>query len=199
MQNMWLHLEKVVSVDAIQWLFAIILAVKVLLTLIHSLQELKGRPWRYFSAIVGVPVLDILGIPTFFVGLTGLWVLAVVGIAGWFPLVGPIPTSTAVFAVAVLIGGRLSDSWFSHIRLDRQGYSPNPGLKSTPYYVAEAVVLAALFAPGLWRSKLAAVLGFALGGLLFFAVLPALRPLRVLPFLRRKPWRPGEPLPSWVR
>ena len=180
----------------------LILGVDLVLTLVHSIQELKGRLWRYFGAIAGVAIPDVLGFLFFFVGLTGgLWALAVVGIAGWFPVVGEIRTEVAVGAIGFLIGGRLSDSWFSHIRLARKGYRPNPGLTSTPFYIVEAFALLLLFAPGLWVHTIPAVVGLGLGGLFFFSVLPLLRFLRTLPVvrrLRREPWRSGDPAPAWV-
>lgn len=196
---MWSHLSEVSLVGAIVPLFAIILVANLALTLIHSLQELRGHLWRYFGAIAGVEIPDAAGVAVFFVGLTGgLWALALVGVAGWLPFLGALPTGVAVLGVFVLIGGRLSDSWFSHIRLDRQGYPSNPGLKSTPYYIAEAILLTVLFAPGLIHYTLLALIGLGVGGLLFIAVLPSLKALRVFESLRREPWRAGAELPSWV-
>lgn len=197
---MWLHLLEVSSIGPIKWLFAVLLAVDMVLTLVHTWQELKGRLWRYFGAIAGVPVPDLVGIPVFFVTLTvGLWAVGLMGIAGWLPYIGSIPPSTSIMCVGGLIGGRLSDSWFSHIRLDRQGYSPNPGLKSTPYYIAEALILAVVFARGLVGLGSGAIIGLGVGILFFFSVLPVLRILRVFPSLRREPWKPGQPMPSPVR
>jgi hypothetical protein len=40
------------------------------LTLLHSLQERKGRLWRYFGAIAGVKIPDSFGQLVFFGGLT---------------------------------------------------------------------------------------------------------------------------------
>lgn len=208
MQELWTHLP---DVSWWSWwrdpFFTLILAVNMFLTLFHSIQELNGRLWRYFGAIAGGVFPNFLGIMVFFVGLTGgLWVLALVGIAGGFPF-REVSQAVAMWAVGFLIGARLSDSWFSHIRLDRKGYRPNPGLASTRFYIVEAFVLLILFAPGLWREKTWALVGIGVGALLFFAVLPLLRILRTLPSpkvrrLRREPWRPGAPPPAppplWV-
>ena len=58
----------------------LILVISFALTLLHTLQELKGRGgplWRNFGAIVGVSVPDLLGFLVFFVGLTvALWLVA---------------------------------------------------------------------------------------------------------------------------
>ena len=173
-----------------------ILVVDLGLTLVHSIQELKGRLWRYFGAIAGVWIPDVLGVWSFFVGLTVLlWVVGFAGITGYVAFF-PIPESLAIGALGFLIGCRLSDRLYSHIRLDRLGYRPNPGLTSTPYYLAEAIILIVLFFPGLRSHFIAAAGGFILGWLFFRGVLPLLRLLRGIPFLRREPWKPGEPMPS---
>jgi hypothetical protein len=178
----------------------LILGVDLTLTLVHSVQELKGHLWRYFGAIAGIRIPDVLGFFLFSLVLTAiLWAVSLAGIAGWLPIRGRLPENVAMAAVAGLIGGRLSDRRYSHVRLDRQGFRPNPGLSSTPYYLAEAVVLTVLFLPGLWGHLKAAAVGFLIGWLFFYSVLPLLRSLRVIPALRRDPWKPGEPIPPWAR
>ncbi|MBI1879532.1 MAG: hypothetical protein HYR94_15155, partial [Chloroflexi bacterium] len=152
----------------------LILGVNLVLTLVHSVQELKGRMWRYLGAIVGVRIPDVAGFLLFFVALTViLWALGFAGIAGYLPFYGQgrVAVWFAMAAVGALIGGRLSDRLYLHIRLDRQGYSGNPGLASTPYYLAEAVILTVLFLPGLWSHYVAASLGFVAGWVSFFSVL----------------------------
>ena len=178
----------------------LILVADLGLTLVHSIQELKGRLWRYFGAIAGVRLpdvlRDVLGFLVFFVGLTvTLWIVGFAGITGHIAFFR-IPDRFAIGALGLLIGGRLSDRLYSHVRLDRLGYRPNPGLTSTPYYLAEAIILIVLFFPGLMSHFIAAAGGFILGWLFFYLVLPLLRLLRVIPSFRREPWKPGEPMPS---
>lgn len=48
----------------------LILVVDLGLTLVHSVQELKGKLWRYFGAIEGFKILDKFGFSIFFLGLT---------------------------------------------------------------------------------------------------------------------------------
>jgi hypothetical protein len=189
MRDVWLHLHQVSTVGAIPWLFGGLLAVDLILTLLHTTQEYRGKLWRYFGAIAGVWVPDLAGVSLFFIGLTlSLWALAWMGIAGWLPFLGAIPAGTAMLAVGALIGGRISDAWFSHMRLDRSGFRPNPGLSSARYYLAEAVVLSILFGRGLTAFAGYAAAGVAAGSLFFFSVLPFLRLLRRIPSLRRVPW-----------
>jgi hypothetical protein len=178
---------------------AVILALDLALTLVHSAQELRGHLWRYFGAIAGARIPDVLGFLSFFVALTlGLWAVGLVGIAGYLPVVDKVPDALAMAAVGGLIGARLSDSWYSHIRLHRRGYRPNPGLTSTPFYIAEAVVLAMLFAAGLWRYWWAAALGLLAGWGSFAVVLPGIRILRDHGWFwvrQQDRWLPGEPIP----
>lgn len=181
---------------AVAPVLVLILVVDLGLTLIHSVQELKGRLWRYFGAIAGVRIPDVLGFLVFFLGLTVfLWAVGFAGIAGHVLFFG-IPESLAIGALGILIGGRLSDRLYSHVRLDRQGFRPNPGLKSTPYYLAEAIIMMVLFFPGLLSHYIAAAMGFVIGWLFFYTILPLLRLLRTIPPLRREPWKPEEPMPS---
>jgi hypothetical protein len=102
-------------------------------------------------------------------------------------------------AVAGIVAGRISDRHYSHVLLDRQGYRPNPGLGSTPYYLAEAVLLTVVFLPGLTQHYVAALIGFAVGWLSFLVVLPTFRCLRFFPHLRREQWQAGEPIPVWAQ
>lgn len=181
----------------------LIVVTNLALTLVHSIQELEERLWRYFGAIAGIRIPDAVGFLLFFVLLTvTLWAVGFVGITGYLPLYGQAPTWVAMAAVGALIGGRLSDRLYSHVRLDRQGYRPNPGLASTPYYLAEAAILTVLFLPGLWSPYIiAAALGFVAGWVFFFSVLRLLRWLRgVFPSWAREPlWQAGELIPSWAR
>src|SRR5262245_3956148 len=175
-----------------------IIGINFTLTLVHALQEFRGRLWRYFGAIVGVSIPDAAGALLFFVLLTlALWIVGWIGITGHVPAFGQ-SELLAVGAVGILIGGRLSDRWYSHVLLDRRGYKPNPGLQSTPYYVVEAAFLTIVFLPGFTRHYLAAAIGFVLGWAFFLSVLPVIRLLRVFPFLRREAWTAGESSPAWA-
>jgi len=172
--------------------------INLVLTLAHSIQELKGYLWRYFGAIAGIRISDSFGFSVFFVGLLILlWPLGFFGIGN--PIHGKVPPGWAIAFVAVLIGGRLSDSIFSHIRLHFKKYRPNPGLSSVPFYLIEAVFLTALFLPGLWNYRLCATVGFIVGWSIFFLVLPLLRLARsIFPSLKREQWQSGESKPLWV-
>jgi hypothetical protein len=174
-----------------------ILTLDLLLTLVHSIQELNGHLWRYFGAIAGLQIPDAIGFSLFFLVLTAtLWALGLAGIAGYVPIFGRVSDNLAMAALGGLIGSRLSDMRYSHVRLDRQGYRPNPGLSSTPYYLAEAVILAVLFLPGLLIHWWSAPTGFLIGWLFFYSILPFLRFLRrVIPSLSQDAWNPKEPIP----
>jgi hypothetical protein len=176
---------------------AVILALDLVLTLVHSAQEWRGHLWRYFGAIEGARIPDVPGFLLFFVGLTlGLWTVGLAGIAGYLPVVRfKADDALAMAALGGLIGARLSDLWYSHVRLHLHGYRPNPGLTSTPYYFAEAVLLTVLFASGLWDHRWAAAIGLLGGWGFFAAILPLVRTLRVVPALRQDRWLPGEPIP----
>lgn len=182
-----------------------ILGIDLVLTLIHSVEELKGRLWNYFGAIAGIRVPDWLGIPTFSIALTlALWALGFVGLAGGLSALVGLPDRWAVAAIGGIIGARVADGVLSHLRLDRAGYRPNPGLRSTPYYFAEAVILAVLFFPGLSSRPGWAVGGFVVAVLFFWSVLPGLRLARKIlvgPFraLREEPWEPRQTRPEWAK
>ena len=180
----------------------ILLALDLLLSLVHAFQELKGRMWRYVGAIAGLGSGS-WGIAPFFFALTAvLWTVGLIAIVG-YPFAGDSVTGDAIrmAAVGALIGLRLSDRWHLHIKLDRLGYRPNPGLPSVPYYFAEAAVLAVLFLKGVvadWPlPALGAGLGVLFGWLFFYTVLPIARAIaRFVPGLRQKPWRPRRPMAS---
>jgi len=166
-----------------------ILGVDLALTLVHVAEEFRGRLWGYFGGIVGVQIPDTIGIPLFTVSLTlVLWAVAFAGIGGVAPT-----ESYCLMALGALIGGRLSDGIFSHLRL-RKKYAPNPGMKSTPYYFAEAALLAVLFSPGLWSHVFWAGAGFVIGFSFFYAILPV---LHLFP-RSHEPWEPGKPRPDWA-
>jgi len=177
----------------------LILGINLTLTLLHSLQELRGRLWRYFGAIAGVSISDFVGVLFFFVLLTvSLWAIGWIGITGYLPIIER-SERLAASTIGILIGARLSDRRYSHVLLDRRGYRPNPGLKSTPYYLAEAILLAVVFSPLLTDHYILGALGFLVGWAPFFLVLPVIRALRVVPGVRREPWKAGEPSPAWAR
>jgi len=145
-----------------------------------------------------------LGLLLGFFALTAvLWALGVAAIVGYPFTDDPISDDfIRMMAMGGLIGARLSDRWYSHVKLDRLGYRPNPGLSSTPYYLAEAVTLAILFLPGLiaWPyAALGAAIGFVLGWLFFYSILPLIGFLKtIFPALRQNPWKPEEPIPAWA-
>src|SRR5215831_16799777 len=144
MKEMQQYLSEVSVVGPSVLALVLLLVADLGLTLIHSLQELNGRLWQYFGAIAGVQIPKVLGILFFSLVLT-VFLLAVgfTGISGHV-LFFRIPDWIAIGALGLLIGGRLSDRLYSHVRLDRQGYRPNPGLKSTPYFLAEALIMTVL-------------------------------------------------------
>src|SRR4051812_45708862 len=168
--------------------------VDLALTLLHSLQEREGRLWRYFGAIAGVKVPDGFGQVVFFGGLTiSLWIVGLLGITGavlW-------QTPLAFGCLGAIIGCRISDSWFSHIELNNAGYRPNPGLSSVPLYVVEALVLLVVFYPAVLAHMCAVLVGFIVGALIFYAVIPILKLVGPLVFERIEPWQKGTPQPQW--
>lgn len=191
-------------------LAVILLGVDLVLTLVHTLQELKGANgplWRYFGAIVGVQIPDGFGFPVFFVLLTiVLWAVGFAGITGYVPFFEKERRDKwAITAVGVLIGSRISDGIFSHILLWHLGYRPNPGLASIPYYFVEALILIILFFPGFRHHRQQAAVGFAIGFFFFLMVLPTLQLLRQILLLLGfesfcpDPWLSGEPSPEWAR
>jgi hypothetical protein len=175
-------------------ILAILQIVDLAFTFLHSLQERKGRLWRYFGAIVGVKIPDPFGQVVFFGGLTiSLWIVGLLGITGtvlW-------QTPLAAGFLGAIIGCRLSDSWFSHILLNNAGYRPNPGLSSVPLYFVEALALVVFFYPTLRIHAVAALIGFIIGALAFYTVIPGLKIIGPLVFAPIKPWQKGTPQPNW--
>jgi hypothetical protein len=183
------------------WVFGSLLVILPLLqiidlglTLLHSLQERKGRLWRYFGAIAGVRIPDGFGQVVFFGGLTvSLWIVGLLGISGtvlW-------QTPLAFGCLGAIIGCRLSDGLFSHILPNNAGYRPNPGLPSVPLYFGEALVLVVVFYPTIRLHTLSVLIGFIIGAIAFYAVIPGLRTFGRLVFQPIEPWRKGNPQPSW--
>jgi hypothetical protein len=188
LHNIWL-----LGADHTVLYLVVLQAIDLLLTLVHSLQERRGRLWRYFGAIAGVKISDRFGQLAFFGGLTTLWIVGSVGIA--FTVLGQAPF--AFGCLGAIIGSRVSDSLFSHILLDNAGFRPNPGLSSVPFYLAEAVVLLVVFWPAIVGNIVPAAIGFAIGALAFYAVIPTLRAYGPLIFQPIEAWRGGSPQPSW--
>ena len=175
-------------------ILAILQSVDLALTLLHSLQERNGQLWRYFGAIAGVKIPDSFGQISFFGGLTiSLWIVGLLGISGTVLLQTPL----AFGCLGAIIGCRLSDGWFSHIALNNAGYRPNPGLSSVPLYFAEAVVFLIVFYPTLRMQMFPVLIGFIIGALAFYAVIPGLRVVGRLVFEPIEPWRKGTPQPKW--
>jgi hypothetical protein len=179
------------------------------LTLVHTGQELRGKFWKYYGAIGGVVFPDALGFVAFFIGVTFMvGGSAVVGIGGALPftgdggavpLVGHVSARVAMIAIGFLIGARIADAWYSHMRLDRLGFRPNPGLPSAWWYVADGILVAVLFAPGIRAHWKATALGIVLGWLVFTSVLFNVRLLgRLAPGLKHDPWVAGTPRPEWA-
>lgn len=179
----------------------LILGMSLALTLFHTLEELKGRGgplWRNFGAVVGVWIPDWLGFPLFFLILTALlWLVALVAITGSL-LTCAVQGKCAAVALGALIGARLGDTLVSHVLLYVLRYRPNPGLASTPLYVAEAVFLIATFSRGLTAGGGSTWVGLFIGAGFFCFVLPFLWFFRVIPSWRRVRWRRGEPPPAWT-
>lgn len=200
MNGMTAYLDGVSLLGASAWLGVALLVADLALTLFHSNEERKGHLWRYFGAIAGVLIVDWVGVSLFFISLTVvLWLVGFIGLTGHFPTGAVAPTALAMALIGALIGARVSDTFYSHIRLDRRGYRPNPGLSSTPYYLIEAAALIIIFYPGLTANLGYAIIGVIGGWAAFYAVLPGLHWLRRFDRLRREQWRPGEAMPSWAR
>ena len=163
-------------------------------TLVHALQERKGQLWRYFGAVAGVKIPDGFGLAVFFVTLTiSLWFVGLLGITGavlW-------QTPLAFGCLGAIVGCRLSDSVFSHILLNNEGYRPNPGLPSVPLYFLESLALVVVFYPTMRMHILPAVIGFIIGAVFFYSVIPSLRTLGRSVFEPIEPWHKGGPQPKW--
>jgi hypothetical protein len=197
------HLDKVsVFGPSVVALF-LILGLDWVFTGLHTFQEWRGEAaplWRVFGAVVGLRLPNWLGFLLFTVTLTlALWGVGLAGIAGWVPLAGHLAPYKAVGALGVLIGARIADTLISHWGLYAVGYRPNPGLKSTPLYVLEAVFILLTFWKGLSHDPHAALCGFVIGAGFFILVLPALWALRIIaPSWRRERWTRWQPLPTWA-
>jgi hypothetical protein len=197
------HLDKVsVFGPSVVALF-LILGLDWVFTGLHTYQEWRGEAaplWRVFGAVVGLRLPNWLGFLLFTVTLTlALWGVGLAGIAGWVPLAGHLAPYKAVGALGVLIGARIADTLISHWGLYAVGYRPNPGLKSTPLYVLEAVFILLTFWKGLSHDPHAALCGFVIGAGFFILVLPALWALRIIaPSWRRERWTRWQPLPAWA-
>ena len=172
---------------------AILQIMNLALTLLHSLQERNGKLWRYFGAIAGVRISDNVGQFVFFRGLTiSLWIVGLLGITGTVLWQAPL----AFACLGVIIGGRISDSLFSHILLNNAGYRPNPGLTSVPLYFIEVLVLVVVFYPTIHTHTLATLVGFVIGVVAFYGVIPGLKKFGPLLFERMNPWEKGTPQPA---
>jgi hypothetical protein len=198
------HLDKVSVFGPSAVALFLILGLDWVFTGVHTCQEWRGEAvplWRVFGAVVGLRLPNLLGFLLFTVLLTlALWSVGLAGIAGWLPRIGHLSPSASVDALGVLIGARIADTLISHWGLYALGYRPNPGLKSTPLYVLEAVFIVLTFWRGLAHDSRAALCGFAIGSGFFILVLPALRAARVIvPPWRRAPWTRWQPLPAWTR
>jgi hypothetical protein len=198
------HLDQVSVFGRSSVVLFLILGFDWAFSAVHAYEEWRGEEaplWRVFGAVVGLWLPNWLGFLSFTLGLTLLlWGVALAGITGWLPIVGQLSLAGAVGALAALVGARISDTLVSHWSLYALGYRPNPGLKSTPLYVIEAVFILLTFWKGLSLSPQAAWLGFACGAGFFILVLPALRVWRVIaPSWQRAPWMRWQPLPAWTR
>jgi hypothetical protein len=181
----------------------LILGLDLTFSAIHAYEEWRGEEaplWRVFGAIVGLWVSNRAGFLVFTVGLTlALWVAGLAGICGCLPIAERSLAAT-VGALGVIIGARISDTLVSHWGLYALGYRPNPGLKSTPLYVLEAVFIALTFRKGLALAPVAAWTGIAAGAAVFVLVLPVMRAFRAIrPSLARAPWIRWQPLPAWTK
>jgi hypothetical protein len=199
--NRWLsHFSEVSIFGPSALALFLVLGLDLALTLVHTVQEWRGSAvplWRNFGAIVGVCVPDWLGFPLFFLFLTAaLWLVGLVGITGSLPT-GPVRPQCAAAALGALVGARFTDTLTSHVVLYALRYRPNPGLASTPFYVAEAAFIIAAFSKGLAADG--SLIGLGVGAGFFCVILPLIWGLRfVVPSWRRNPWHRGQPLPQWA-
>ena len=197
------HLDQVSIFGRSSVAFFLILGLDWAFSAVHAYEEWRGEEaplWRVFGAIVGLWVPNWLGFLSFTLLLTlALWGAGLVGICGCLPIVGHSLPAT-VGALGVIIGARISDTLVSHWGLYALGYRPNPGLKSTPLYVLEAVFIALTFWKGLSLAPCAAWTGVAVGAGFFILVLPGLRAVRTIrPSWARAPWVRWQPLPAWTK
>jgi hypothetical protein len=193
------HLASISLLPASAAVFLIAISADMLLTVSHTIQEVRAKMWRYFGAIAGMRFPDPLGLIIFAVLIGGIfWGSAFAGIAGWIPFYGTVPANISVGAIGVTIASRLSDAWYSHIELDRRGFRPNPGLPTAGLYLLEGLLLPIVFFPGLRAHPIPALIGAAGGWVLFVTVPFNFRAVRaLLPKSHAPVWRAGEPLPEW--
>jgi len=194
------HVDQVSIFGRSYLALVLILAFDWAFTLIHTLQEWRGEKipiWRNFGAVAGVWISNRAGFRAFIVGLTVfLWVVGLLGILG--PVIN-VPVCLSIGALGFIVGGRIADTLISHLLLHSIGYRPNPGIKSTPLYVLEAIFIVVVFWKDFLHNTRAAWTGFGLGCLGFFIVIPGLLLLRLIkPLSRRERWIPGKPIPQWT-
>ena len=197
------HLDKVSVFGPSAVALFLILSFDWVFTGVHTYQEWRGEAaplWRVFGAVVGLRLPNWVGFLLFTVTLTlALWIVGLAGIAGWLPWIGELSEPAPVRALGILIGARIADTLISHWGLYALGYRPNPGLKSTPLYVLEAVFILLTFWKGLSHDPRAALCGFVIGAGFFVLVLPALWAWRIIaPSWRHEPWTRWQPLPAWA-
>jgi hypothetical protein len=198
------HLDEVSIFGRSSVALFLILGLDLTFSAIHAYEEWRGEEaplWRVFGAIVGLWLPNWIGFLSFTLLLTlALWGAGLAGICGCLPIVGQVSQPAAVGALGVIIGARISDTLVSHWGLYALGYRPNPGLKSTPLYVLEALFIALTFWKGLSLAPCAAWTGVAVGAIVFILVLPGLRALRTIwPSWARAPWVRWQPLPAWTK
>lgn len=177
--------------------------VSLTLTVAHLIEEHQGQIWRYFGAIAGVQIDDWAGRIFFTFGLGLLLVAAAFGI-----LYINRDSTWPILCVGFLLGGRLSDWWFSHYSKRRHyrwnhPFLENPGFFSSWLYLADAALLAYL----LWVSRsawinglLPGAVGLIVGVMLFYAVIPTIKLIgKKFPrFMRSPRWMQDQPIPSWA-
>lgn len=131
---------------------------------LHAYEETKGHLWSYFGKVYKNPLLNRLGGVLGFVGVVAP-ALLLQGSAAVLAFVGGSPA-----ALAVLIGARVGDAYFSHLIPARLGHVPNPGLPTAMIYVVDAIFLYLAFADSMFAAPYARLgLAFGVG---FFAALP---------------------------
>jgi len=188
-QNIW-----VLGSSSTLIILTILQVIDLAFTLLHALQERKGQLWRYFGAIAGVKIPDGVGLAVFFRVLTiFLWTVGLLGITGTVLWQMPL----AFGCLGAIAGCRLSDGVFSHIRLYQEGYRPNPGLPSVPLYFLESLVLVIVFYPTIRAHTFPVGIGFIIGALFFYSVVPTLKAIGRSVFESIEPWQKGSPQPKW--
>ncbi len=184
----------------------ICVGVSLVLTCWHLAEEHRGKLWRYFGAIAGIPVADWIG-RLFFTVLLGVTLVlaafAILGIDG-----RPAAVWLSLVAIGFLIGGRVSDWWNSHFGKILKGYRwdgvflGNPGLLSSWFYLADAALLTYLlwvFREVWWADRLLPLgVGLVAGAGLFLAVVPVMTWIGNRFFPRSARWVPDQPIPDWV-